>query len=505
MSRKKQPEVLVAKEKRSTVQDRKALASQYAAFATIVASLAALTLMGPGNVMATTVIAFVACIVGVFQKDARFSWSVVLAWLVLCILGFVSNYIHLGTLLYGYVPLLFSCIPLYMLSRCLDQKLSHLLLGVFAIWCGIVAVYAIGAFVIESADGRTFRLSALNIGTNVLGIFFAMGWFGALSYQMQITRSCAGNDIPFAQALKVCSGDTCQSEACESTTDSRFYKGISYAVAVCMPLLLSAMALTLSVGSFIALFFGVIFLVVYLHHVDKGSLKDYMQLGASWVSQIVLGVAPGAFLFVAASSGSLPIVALDIIFLIAFCLVWPIVLRAVSSAYKMSYVVCALVPVAGAALAFLRPNAFATFAERIEMMGSGISYMGDSPLTGIGSYAWRRMDASDGGTFFNSTYIHNGFIHFGVEIGILAMIVLVVLATLCFVKRTKLAQQGAKFAFLVHILFDVSLFSPSAIAALICTSVTVDDKSQSNDVFVSRVMFGGLALSYLALAIGAIV
>ena len=174
MSRKKQPEVLVAKEKCSTVQDRKTPISQYAAFATIVASLAALTLMGPGNVMATTVIAFAACIVGVFQKDARFSWSVVLAWLVLCILGFVSNYIHLGTLLYGYVPLLFSCVPLYMLSRCLDQKLSHLLLGVFAIWCGIVAIYAIGAFVIESADGRTFRLSVLNIGTNVLGIFFAM-------------------------------------------------------------------------------------------------------------------------------------------------------------------------------------------------------------------------------------------------------------------------------------------------------------------------------------------
>lgn len=505
MSRKKQPEMLVAKEERSTVQDRKMPISQYVAFVTVVASLVALTLMGPGNVMVTMIVAFVVCVVGVFQKDARFSWNVVLAWLVLCILGFVSNYIHLGTLLYGYVPLLFSCVPIYMLSRCLDQKLSHLLLGVFAIWCGIVATYAIGTFVVESVDGRTFRVSVLNIGTNVLGIFFAMGWFGAMSYQMQIARSYAGNDIPFAQALKVCCGVMGQSEGCKSTNVSRFDKGVSYAVTVCMPLLLSAMALTLSVGSFIALFSGVVFLAAYLYHVDKGSLKDYVQIGVSWVSQIVLGVAPGAFLFIAAASGNFPIIALDIVFLIAFCLIWPIVLRAVSSTCKISYVACAFVPVAGAALAFLRPNAFATFAERIEMMGSGISYMGDSPLTGIGSYAWRHMDASDGGTFFNSTYIHNGFIHFGVEIGILAMIVLVILAALCFARRTKLAQQGAKFAFLVHILFDVSLFSPSAIAALICTSVTVDDKSQSNDVFVSRVMFGGLALSYLALIIGAVV
>ena len=106
--------------------------------------------------------------------------------------------------------------------------------------------------------------------------------------------------------------------------------------------------------------------------------------------------------------------------------------------------------VAGAAV-LVRPGSAAIFAERLEMMGSGLHYLFQSPLTGVGPYQWRMLDLYDGGKYFNTWHIHNQWIHVGVELGLPALFCLA-FAVARFLRRPKTDAQKAGFtAFLITV------------------------------------------------------
>lgn len=478
---------------------------QYVALIGVLATLISFTLTGRGNLLVIAISSISLSVIGIFQQKPHFSWKIVGCLLVLCMLGFISNYIHFGVLFKGYIILMFSCIPLYMLTRCLDEELSHILLGAVSIWCGLVAVCAIISFASDSIEGHAFRLDMFGMGSNVLGIFLVMGFFSALSYQIRDMRSTSTAAISLPDALnQYVSRINDETSTCASERGI-LKRAISKIVPLCIPAILAATALTMSVGSFIALFAGIVFLAVYLWLIERDLFTRYVSIMLSWASQAFLGLAAGMLVFIASSSDSIIMLLINISYVIALCIVWDKISSQLYVSRVLPRMIVCLIPVASAAVVFLRPNALNTFTDRIDMMGNAVSHLFDSPLIGLGEYSWMNMNANDGSTFFNTTYVHNGFLHYGVELGIAAMIILVVIAIICFMRKTHLAQQGTKAAFLFHIMFDVSLFSPIDIASFICA--TVPDEVPENvgkNAFVSRVIFVGMALSSVLLTVGAI-
>ena len=92
------------------------------------------------------------------------------------------------------------------------------------------------------------------------------------------------------------------------------------------------------------------------------------------------------------------------------------------------------------------------------MMGSGLHYLFQSPLTGVDPYQWRMLDLYDGGKYFNTWHIHNVVLHVGVEMGWIAMAALAVVLLRLLGRRSSPAERALAAVFLVHNLMDTSFF-----------------------------------------------
>lgn len=124
----------------------------------------------------------------------------------------------------------------------------------------------------------------------------------------------------------------------------------------------------------------------------------------------------------------------------------------------MAFLISALGLAVAAAAVVLRPSAIATFTERLEMMRSGLSYLTVDPLFGVGPLKWRMLDLSDGGKYFNTWHIHNIPIHIGVEMGWIAMAMVIVAGLRALCKKKAPSLRAGTAAFLFHNLIDTSFF-----------------------------------------------
>ena len=129
-------------------------------------------------------------------------------------------------------------------------------------------------------------------------------------------------------------------------------------------------------------------------------------------------------------------------------------------------------------LVFLRPNAAATFLERLAMIKNGLGYICESPFLGVGPYQWRWLNMLDTDPYFNTWHIHNVFVHVGVELGLpaLAMLTVAMVRHLC--KKEDKAQRGAFFAVLAHNLMDTSFFYIATVPFMIMISAQDEGKTR---------------------------
>ena len=143
------------------------------------------------------------------------------------------------------------------------------------------------------------------------------------------------------------------------------------------------------------------------------------------------------------------------------------------------------------AAVLIRPSAVATFAERLEMMASGLHYLTADPLVGVGPFQWRLLDLHDGGKYFNTWHIHNVPLHVGVETGWIAMAALCLAGLRALDRRNPLRAMTA--AFLVHNLLDTSFFYLGVTALVLTAAGCAQEEGHTLGGGGTKVLFALLA------------
>lgn len=445
------------------------LIDHYAALCLALA-LVILTMIGVGDMRIAGLVGLFLCAVGMAQGSVRVDLWILLPLILYDLAAMASSYMAYGNIVdgYGIMHALFPVI--YLLTACLDKEEQVLLKRCCVLWAGGVAAVGIGQFAFQAVTwGRVTRLAGLLGNSNAMGIFLAVGWFALIHCTEEDRRQ---NRVPRLLWLE--------------------------------PILLIALALTLSMGSFLAMAVGTGVLLIGKKR--EISWKETLRYACCLLARAVLGMGTGILVYLAAARTSVPWVCLLVLaYGAAVTVCWKDFGRFLETYPRMAFVISALGILVAAAAVFLRPSAAATFSERLEMMESGLGYLTANPLFGVGPFKWRMLDLKDGGKYFNTWHIHNIPIHIGVEMGWIAM-AMAVLAGLCAMRRKKPpAQRAGTAAFLFHNLIDTSFFY-LGITALTLTVMGEPEAggSKIGDGVVKAVftLFAGLFAYSLFYAIG---
>ena len=193
----------------------------------LIFALPILALTGAGNVLVVSLLGLLLCAVGFVQSFARVDLWIFIPLTAYNFVNMVSAWVVYGNPYYGYAPtqLIFSV--MYLLAACLNDREMRMLKRLCALWAGAAAVLGIGQFTFFAVAQNAKRLGGVLNNPNATGIFLVVGWF--------VLLDCASG----------WDGDS---------------RNRSSLLAWLEPLLLFALALTLSMGSFAAMAAGVLVL-----------------------------------------------------------------------------------------------------------------------------------------------------------------------------------------------------------------------------------------------------
>ncbi len=384
-------------------------------------ALAALTLGGVGNATNVALIGLVLCAAGLTQREAQADLWVVGALAAYTALGALASWRVQGHFAWGYASPQSIFLTLYLLMACLSGDELRLFRRLSVLWAGCVAAHGLFLFLSKALAGHAGRLGGLLGNPNALGIFLAVAWFG-------LNAQAPGEE--------------------ESGL-------LPAALRRMEPLLLTVLALTLSMGSFVSLAAGMLFLAA--GWLRRDGWREASRQACRMVAKAGLAVALGVLMYFTARMTDIPWFVLALAgYLAALTALWPRLDRFLRD---LPWVSCAMTA-AGALVAvgtvLIRPSSIATFAERLDMMRNGLGYIAQHPIAGVGAYQWRLLNLQDADPYFNTWHIHNVLIHVAVELGLPAAAALVAVIVRHYWKK---APNRAGFtAFLVHNLMDTSFF-----------------------------------------------
>lgn len=410
-------------------------------------ALVSLTLGGVGNAAIAGMAGLLLCAAGCLQGAVAVD-----LWVLLPLLGFnafsmASSWHTYGTIAAGFAPTQTVFTALYLLMAHLEDRDRLSLRRLCVLWVGGTAALGIVKFTLQALTARPGRLGGLLGNPNAFGIFLVLGWF-ALGTE---------EDHPVLSRLE--------------------------------PVILAALGLTLSMGSFLAAAAGL--LVSFAGAWRRDGPRKAAARACRTLAKAALGGGTGLLLYIAAQKTGVPWLCVPLaLYLLVLALDWP----RFSAFLEDRPLAAGLLTGAGIAAAgvaiLLRPSAAATFAERLEMMGSALGYLFTHPVLGVGPYQWRLLDYGDGGTYFNTWHIHNLFLHIGVELGLPAMAALIVAAARHFWKKGD-AKSGSA-ALLVHCVMDVSFFYESVPALAILTAGQPRTGGKRLSPWLGRAVFAAL-------------
>lgn len=256
------------------------------------------------------------------------------------------------------------------------------------------------------------------------------------------------------------------------------------------PLLLIGAAMTLSMGSFVAMAAGI--LVLLADKKRTASWGETVRYGCQLLAKASLGVGTGLLLYLSAARTRVPWVCLLLVaYAGAVLVLWKDLGRFLEAKPRMAALIAALGVLVALAAVLIRPSAVATFAERLEMMASGLHYLTADPLVGVGPFQWRLLDLHDGGKYFNTWHIHNVPLHVGVETGWIAMAALCLAGLRALDRRKPLRAMTA--AFLVHNLLDTSFFYLGVTALVLTAAGCAQEEGHTLGGGGTKVLFALLA------------
>lgn len=395
-----------------------------------------LTWVGVGDVAVVGILGLILCVAGCSRESAQVDLWVLVSLIGYDLASMASSYAAYGNITDGYASMHMIFPVLYLLMACLERQELMLLRQLCAVWAGVTAAAGILQFVFHAVvQGTAARLGGFLGNPNAMGIFLVLGWF----------------------ALMGCLEDA---ETAEGGKGSRHVNQI-IALLSMEPILLIALALTLSMGSFVAMAAGILTLLL-IRIFGKGgrlSLREAAGSACRILARASLGVGTGMLLYLAAARTSVPWVCLPLLlYVLAVMVLWKKYSLFLEVYPKMAAVLSGFGLLVAAAAVFVRPSSLATFSERLEMIRNGIGYLTVHPLFGVGPYQWRMLNLYDGDTYFNTWHIHNVPIHVGVEFGWIAMVMLLAVAAGFFRKKAEPWRKAGFTAFCVHNMMDTGFF-----------------------------------------------
>ncbi len=255
------------------------------------------------------------------------------------------------------------------------------------------------------------------------------------------------------------------------------------------PLFLMALALTLSMGAFLSMAVGLLLLVI----LQKRSIYGIAELFA----RVGFGVGVGLVLYIAGDKTNAPwVCAVVFFYCLLVILLWSKLEQFLKESKFTSFSMVVIGVLGALAAILLRPNATATFAERIGMMRNGLGYFFVNPILGVGPQHWRVLNMQDSDKYFNTWHIHNIFIHVGVELGLVALAMLLIIVVRHYRKPEGHAQRGGFTAALVHSFMDTTFLYVAAVPFVMLTSGNDETRRQTLGVAVTRSLFGAFAVYF---------
>lgn len=412
------------------------------------------TFIGAGNFIIVSLVGLFLCAIGLVQSSVRVDLWILVPLILYNGISLLSGYRTYGNTLDGYASTQSVFPVIYLLMSYLGSQERRLLKSLCAVWAGVMATIGIGQFVMAAFSGSATRLSGLMGNPNAMGAMLALGWFAL--------QSCLREEN--GPALE------------------RFLRGLEF-------ITLAALALTLSVGAFGALGIG----VLVMHFYGKECFSSLLCR----LAEMIFAGGCGILLYIAGNATNWPWLCL---ILCGYILIGAWYRgqfeRELSDGKWAKLLICLTGALGAGVVAFLRPNAAATFAERLAMIRNGLGYLGVDPLLGVGPYQWRRLNLQDADTYFNTWHIHNVFVHVGVELGLIAMAMLAIAVVRHFRKREDPAQRGAFSAALVHNLMDTSFFYMATVPFLIMTAGDDEGKKRRLSGAAVKCMFSVFAVLF---------
>lgn len=384
-----------------------------------------LTWVGVGDVPIVSMLGLILCAAGLAQQSAQADLWILVPLILYNLISMISSWAVYGNITDGYGALQSILPVIYLLMACLGKRDLVLLKRLCTVWTGVVAGAGIVQFVFRGiTKGSAVRLGGLLGNPNAMGIFLAAGWFALLQEKERNEKE--------NPRLQVC-------------------------LTRMEPVVLIALALTLSMGSFAAMGAGI--LVILMEKKRRMSWRELFFCACRILSKVSLGMGIGVLIYLSAARTGVPWCAL-FLFLYALAVVacWKKYEPFLEEYPKMAVVIAFFGLAVAAAVVVVRPSSVATFAERLEMMRNGLGYLTRNPLLGVGPYQWRMLNMYDGDKYFNTWHIHNTLIHVGVEFGWGAMAMLALSVFRFYKKGAQIPVKAGFTAFCLHNMIDTSFF-----------------------------------------------
>lgn len=391
-----------------------------------------MTWVGVGDIRIVCMLGLILCAAGFSGRSVQTDLWVLIPLVGYDLAGMASSYAAYGNITdgYGSIHLLFPV--LYLLMSCLEKREQHLLRQLCAAWAGVTASAGIVSFVFRAVtQGKAARLGGFLGNPNAMGIFLVMGWF--------LLMNCV------------------EEQGKQEEEESAWSSILPYAE----PVLLIALALTLSMGSFVAMAAGIItVLAVKCAGKKTGSpFQDMVWYACRVLARASLGVGTGMLFYLAAARTNAPWSCLPLLlYAFAVIILWKKYDLFLQEYPKMAAGISVSGILIAAAAVVVRPSSMATFSERLQMMRNGIGYLTAHPLLGVGPYRWRMLNLHDGDIYFNTWHIHNVLIHVGVEFGWAAMVMLILVVIGFFRKKAEPWRKAGFTAFCIHNMMDTGFF-----------------------------------------------
>ncbi len=416
-----------------------------------------LLLVGREDTEIVGMVGLILCAIGLAQRSVRVDLYILVPLLLYNAASAISSFFAYGSILQGFMPVQIILPVIYLLMACLDEEQVRLLKRLFVVLTGAIAVFGICTFAYRSLVQKTIRLNIAFGGPNALGILFAMAWFNL---------------------------EDCLSVKCGSDGSACWLRNIE-------PLLLIAMALTLSLGSFLSMAVGMV--VLFFYKREQTGVRETMMHAVTVLARVSFGVGIGLTMYLTASKTGFPWLCMPFLVYVGFVSVlWRRFEWFLKENSLMAFIISGTGILTAAMMVMIRPNSFATFAERLAMMQNAIGYLTVNPLWGIGPNKWSWFNMQDE-RYFGTYYIHNTLLHAGVEIGLLAMAMLIIVVVCGVKKESRPAQKAGLLSFCCHNLIDIAFFYAGFTSMMIVTMGNPRSRGVEIGTAVHKLIFGGLA------------